>query len=209
MWDITLPFREDLPCWPGDPIPTIEKVKDMAKGDSCQVTQISTNVHMGTHIDAPIHFVEGGKDIASLSLDVLMGTVFVVELLNKDKISVESLEEANIPSNITRLLIKTNNSALWENLNHTFISDYVALTPDAAQWIVEQGIQLVGIDYLSIERFKENDNRTHKILLEKEVIVVEGLDLSKIESGYYQLVCLPIKLVGSDGAPARVILKKE
>jgi len=208
MWDITLPFSVGLPCWSGDPIPQIKKIKDMAKGDSCQVTHISTNIHAGTHIDAPLHFIEGGKDVASLSLDILLGKAFVVELTKADKISAKTLETANIPKDVTRLLLKTKNSHLWQDLNHSFRTDYVALTPDAAQWIVDSGIELVGIDYLSIELFGEKGHQTHKILLGNEVIVVEGLNLIEIKQGNYNLICLPIKLAGVEGAPARVILEE-
>ena len=206
FWDVTIPMSGDMPCWPGDPVPEIEKIKSMENGDSCQITKINTPVHVGTHIDAPMHFIEGGRDISSIPMDIFIGPVYVAELMDHDRISAKDLIEAKIPEGVTRLLLKTKNSKLWQNLKHSFHKNYVAITPDAAQWIVDQNTQLIGIDYLSIELYGEMDHQTHKILLGKDVVVIEGLDLNEINDGYYELLCLPIKIEGSDGAPARIIL---
>ena len=174
-------------------------------GDEANVSQLNTDVHIGTHIDAPWHFVANGKTIEQLSLEVLIGKAVVVEMLDVSSVTAKDLEALDLPQDTERLLLRTRNSQLWENEVTEFYKDFVALTSDAAQWIVDRGIRLVGIDYLSVQRFYDSP-LTHKILLGAEVIVIEGLNLSGVRSGQYYLTCLPLKLVGAEGSPARAIL---
>jgi arylformamidase len=160
-------------------------------------------------VDAPAHFIEKGATIEQLPLDVLIGSATVVELLNDDIITPEILEALSLPEETKRLLFKTKNSALWADPAHQFNPDFVALSADAAAWLVKKGVRLVGVDYLSVQLFKDTEPLTHQLLLEAGVIIVEGLNLHRARQGAYQLVCLPLKLVGSEGAPARAVLIKQ
>lgn len=204
--DITVTFRTDLPLWPGDPTPTTTLMKSQEAGSRSNVTRIDTGVHFGTHLDAPRHFIAGGKGVDELDLNMLVGPCVVAEVLGVKEITPGHLEALNIPAGTKRLLLKTDNSALWETPNHDFDLEFVAITREAAQWIVDRGIGLIGIDYLSIQLFADRDAATHVILLSVEVIIVEGLDLREIAPGAYNLTCLPMKIAGADGAPVRAIL---
>lgn len=180
----------------------------MDQGDPVNNSKLECDVHIGTHIDAPWHFVPKGKTIEQLSLNKLIGEAFVINMTGLSEISKESLERLNIPSGVKKLLIRTDNSEHWRKKKPYFNKKYVALTADAASWIVENGIELVGIDYLSIQRY-EDPPLTHEILLKAETVIVEGLNLSEVDPGIYEFICLPIKLVGADGAPARAVLRKK
>jgi arylformamidase len=204
--DITVPFRTDGPLWPGDPEPRTYLMKSQEGGYRCNVTRIDTGVHFGTHLDAPCHFIEGGKSVEDLDLDVLVGPCVVVEIRDVMEIGPEHLEAAGIPEGTERLILKTDNSALWDDPSHAFVKEYAAITPAAAEWLVAWGVKLVGIDYLSIQLFADQVSTTHIVLLGAEVIVVEGLDLRAARPGAYHLTCLPMKIEGSDGAPVRAIL---
>jgi len=206
IWDITVAFRTDLPLWPGDPPPKTTLMKSMAGGYRCNVTRLDTGVHFGTHLDAPCHFIEGGKGVDELALDVLVGRCTVAEVPDVAEIAPAHLEALRLARGTTRLLLKTRNSALWDRPNHDFVKDFAAITPDAARWIVDRGIMLIGIDYLSIQLFADAVSTTHLVLLGAEVIIVEGLDLRAVSPGEYNLTCLPMKLAGADGAPVRAIL---
>lgn len=207
--DVSLGLDVALPCWPGDPVPTIERIREIGPNSACNVTRIDTHVHFGTHVDAPCHFIPNGKAVDELALDAMIGPVRVVHLPDAEAIGARVLDSLDIPLDTRRLLFRTRNSLLWEQPDHAFRSDYVALTSDGAEWVVERGIRLVGVDYLSVERFKEPGRPTHTILLEAEVVVIEGLDLRGIAPGEYGLICLPMKIPGADGAPARVVLVDE
>ena len=208
IWDITVPFRTDLPLWPGDPPPVVSLMKCQAAGYRCNVTRLDTGVHFGTHLDAPVHFIEGGKGVDQLDLDTLVGPCAVAEIPEVGGIEPAHLEALGLPPDTTRLLLKTRNSELWNQPDHEFFEDFAALTPEAAQWVVDRGIRLIGIDYLSIQRFADAVSTTHLVLLGAEVVIVEGLDLRAVEPGAYQLTCLPMKLADADGAPVRAILTR-
>lgn len=207
--DISLPISDRLPVWPGDPQIVLEHYRTISEGNASNDSRIACSVHSGTHVDAPAHFLENGITVEALPLDRLIGPTIVVELPAADIITSEILEAQDLPLGTRRLLFKTKNSALWNDPAHRFNPDFVALSSAAAAWIVKRGIDLVGTDYLSIQMFKDTEPLTHRILLEAGVIIVEGLDLRKIQPGNYQLVCLPIKLSGSEGAPARAVLIEE
>ena len=207
--DISVPVSQGLPVRPGDPRIVLERSQSIADGNESNDSRIACSVHSGTHVDAPRHYVDDGSTVEKLPLDVLLGPAWVVHLPVEDIITPEKLETLTIPPETKRLLFKTHNSSFWENPNHSFKSEYVALSSEAAKWIVSNGIRLVGIDYLSVQLFTDREPLTHRLLLEAGVVIVEGLDLRLVGPGLYQLICLPLKLVGSDGAPARVVLIEE
>ena len=197
-----------MPVWPSSKGFKLYRTLKLAAGDEANVSQLDTDVHVGTHVDAPCHFLPEGKAIEDLSLDILMGPAYVAHLPEVKAISVTDLEALNLPPNTTRLLLRTTNSQLWANNITEFKKDFVALTADASQWLADIGIRLTGIDYLSVQRYYDS-TLTHEILLKAGIIILEGLNLKNVAPGIYQLICLPIKLVGSDGAPARAVLIKE
>jgi arylformamidase len=206
-YDISLTITPDLPTWPGDPKIVLERFSKMEEGASCNVTQISACVHIGTHVDAPYHFLGGQtKTVEQLPLNLLTGRTYVLHLPDEvDLITPEVLMRAVIPPRTRRLLFKTRNSALWAGEDHRFHKDFVAISPAGAQFIVAHGIRLVGVDYLSVAPFGES-KLTHEVLLQAGVVVIEGLNLSQVSQGRYSLYCLPLKSAGADGAPARAIL---
>lgn len=209
IWDISLAVTPGLPVWPGDSQTVLERYMAISKGNAANVSRLTCSVHVGTHVDAPVHFIENGPTVDQLPLDILIGPVLVVELPNVEAITPDHLENLMLPAGTTRLLLKTRNSALWADPHHEFYPDFVALTSEAARWVVRKGVRLVGIDYLSVQRFRDTNPLTHRILLEVGVVIVEGLNLQGVPPGPYQLICLPLKLVSSDGAPARVVLIEE
>ena len=204
--DVTLPISRDMPVWPGDPSIILEQVSSMDAGAHDNVSRLACGVHTGTHVDAPHHFLNDGRTVESLSLELLVGPAILVQVPEQVKIvDADVLEKAAIPSGTERLLLKTRNSRLWERAEREFFSGFVGISVDGAKWLVQHNIKLIGIDYLSIAPYKQS-LPTHRVLLEAGVIIVEGMDLSAISPGAYTIYCLPLKLVGSDGAPARVIL---
>jgi len=204
--DISLTISSGMPIWPGDPTVHLTQVDFIERGDNANVSELSFGVHTGTHVDAPHHFLNDHRTAESLSLDVLTGPCYVLHLDDSvASITAPVLESANLPAGITRLLIRTRNSGLWARGEYSFQSDFVAVPLDGAEWLLARGIKLVGVDYLSVSPYK-NSRPTHETLLKQAVIIVEGLDLSKVEQGFYDLYCLPLKILGADGAPARAIL---
>ena len=203
--DISLVISESLIVWPGDPEVKITQTSHLDKGDAATVTRLDMGAHAGTHVDAPAHFIAGGSGVDTLHLDVLVGPALVVQSLEADALSADVLERLAIPPGAERVLFRTRNSDRWARGEREFDENFVAITEDGARWLVERGIRLVGVDYLSVAPFDE-PVPTHQIILRAGVIAVEGLNLSGIVPGVYQLVCLPLKIAGSDGAPARAIL---
>ena len=206
--DITVPITEDMPVWPGSRRFQVTPVKQMEKGDSSNDSRVNFNLHTGTHIDAPRHFIQSGRTIEQISMDIFIGPCYVAELKSVDKVTPENLSAMDIPSDIERLLIKTKNSELWKNQSHEFNKDFVAFTKEGAQWIVDKGIKLIGIDYLSVQRYYDGPE-AHQILLGADIVALEGLNLSNVEVGFYDLICLPMKLVNTEAAPVRVVLKRK
>lgn len=205
-YDISLPISPHLPVWPGDPAIVLEQVESMDQGADANVSHLSAGVHVGTHVDAPHHFLNDGRTVDELPLDVLTGPCYVTQLPDGiEAITAEALDGLSLPSDATRILFGTSNSRLWSGGVTEFREDFVAVMEDGASWLVEHGIQLVGVDYLSVAPYGDSVP-THRILLQAGVVVVEGLELSAVPRGFYDLYCLPLKLLGSDGAPARAIL---
>ena len=206
IFDITLPVSPKLPVWPGDPRVELELVSSMDAGAHDNISRLACSVHTGTHVDAPHHFLNDHRSVDALSLDVLTGPARVIQIPESvDLVTAVILENAAIPSGTSRLLLKTRNSRLWEHGEKEFIKDFVGVSLDGAEWLVQAGVKLVGIDYLSIAPYKQSIP-THTALLKPGIVILEGLDLSAVSPGSYDLYCLPLKLVGSDGAPARAIL---
>jgi arylformamidase len=206
IYDITLTVTPDLPTWPGDPPIEVERFVKMEEGAPNNVTRIAMCAHTGTHVDAPRHFLSGDMPaVDELSLKTLTGRVYVLELLDVDNITAKVLENADIPPRTRRLIFKTRNSRLWSNPAHEFREDFVSVSPDGAEFLVERGVKLVGVDYLSVAAFND-PVPTHQILLKAGIVIIEGLNLTEVSQGRYSLYCLPLKLAGSDGAPARAIL---
>jgi arylformamidase len=206
IYDISLPITQDMPVWPGDPPVQLEQVSSMDAGDHDNISRLACSVHTGTHVDAPHHFLNDHRTIDSLPLDVLIGSAQVLQI--SDEVSLITsgiLEKAGISSGTSRLLLKTRNSHLWEQGDKEFFKDFVGVSLDGADWLVRAGIKLVGIDYLSIAPYNQSIP-THQALLKPGIVILEGLDLHAVPPGVYDLVCLPLNLVGSDGAPARTIL---
>ncbi|MFZ5820092.1 MAG: cyclase family protein [Chloroflexota bacterium] len=206
IYDISLPMSPDLPVWPGDPPIMLEQVESMDRGADCNTSRLAASVHSGTHVDAPHHFLNDGRTVEQLPLDVLTGLCYVTQLPDGiEAITAEALEGLSLPAGATRILFGTRNSHWWARGETTFQQDFVAVTEDGARWLVECGLRLVGVDYLSVAPFADSAP-THEVLLRAGIVVLEGLDLSSVPRGFYDLYCLPIKLPGSDGAPARAIL---
>ena len=205
--DISVPLQSEMPTWPGSAGLILTHTKRLAAGDLSNESRLDCGVHTGTHVDAPWHFLEEGPTVEQLPLEVLIGPAVVAFLPLIEAISASDLASLALPKGIKRLLLRTRNSELWAEAVTEFKKDYVALTADAARWVVNQGIRLIGVDYLSVQRYDDSP-LTHQILLKAGVIVVEGLNLIHVESGSYELICLPLNLVGADGAPARAVLRR-
>lgn len=205
IYDITLTISPSIPVWPGDPPIDLQRVSKMEAGDICNVTRMNLSVHTGTHVDAPYHFLPKGKTVETLDLKTLTGRAYVADLSSVDVITAAAIEAAEIPPRTKRVLFKTRNSAHWAKGQPEFNPHYVAISPDGAKYLVERGVKLVGVDYLSVAPF-EDVAPTHQILLKAGVIIVEGLELSKVAQGRYTFYCLPLKIAKADGAPARAML---
>jgi arylformamidase len=208
IYDISLTISNDLPVWPGDTPIDLVRNKDMQHGELYTLSQLTTTVHVGTHLDAPMHFVRDGHGVDTIDLDKLIGPCLVVYLPQAKSVDAAALEQAHIPAHVTRLLLRTSNSEYWARSDAEFHTDFVAIDPSGAEWMVARGLQLVGIDYLSVGAF-EGGIPTHEILLGNGVVPVEGLNLASIEPGEYELICLPLKLKDCDGAPVRAVLLRD
>lgn len=204
--DISVPVNPHLPVWPGEPQPSITHKFRMSEGSDANVTHLAVGSHTGTHIDAPLHFVDGGKTTLEIPLEKLVGPCQVVDFQGKKSISAADLAALHLPEGTQKILFKTDNSRLWADPTHSFFEDFCALTADAAQWVVDHGIHLVGIDYLSIQRYHDSFE-THVILLSAETVILESLDLRFVEPGSYRLICLPLKVEGVEGTLARAVLE--
>ncbi len=206
LYDVTLPLSGQLPGWPGDPSFDLLPVASHAAGDEVQLSALHLGTHTGTHLDAPRHLFPTGDPVDCLPLDVLVGEAWVCQLPSHiPLVTAQLLEEAAIPDGTRRLLLGTGNALLLDHSPWTFSEQYVALSPDAADWVVGRGIALLGIDYLSVDPFNAPGLPAHRILLSHQVVVVESLDLRGVPEGPYHVYCLPLRLEGGDGAPARVL----
>ena len=203
--DITVPISDEIPVWPGDPIVELGWSSSIGPNSHTNITQISMGAHTGTHIDMPLHFIPGGDNLDDLDLQKVLGEAEVVAVPE----SFHSISGAFLQTlgelSCKRILFKTRNSRYWQEKDRVFHKDFVALEENAAIYLVEHGIEMVGIDYLSIAPYG-NGSPVHLALLKAGVVILEGANLWAVEPGVYQLVCLPIKLQGREGAPVRAIL---
>jgi len=207
LYDISVTVSEVLPTWPGDPEVSIQLASSMARGDEADVTQLCLGAHTGTHIDAPAHFEPGGIGVDALPLDLLIGRCRVFDLTSEPgPIGRGALTRCDFQG-VSRALFKTANSALWTQKENRFEKGFIGLSSEGAAFLVERGVGLVGIDYLSIEPFESPGHPTHHLLLRNRVVILEGLNLKEVPPGDYELIALPIKIKGADGAPVRAVLR--
>ena len=203
--DVTVPLDENLPAYPGNTPFQIEPIKRISHGGSSNVSTLHMSAHTGTHVDAPRHFFDEGPGADQLPIELLLGRALVVEVTSRHGITPEDLSGVDL-SEAVRVLFKTVNSRLWSTRD--FKPDYVGLTEAAAKHLVDRGVKVVGVDYLSVEEFRKPGAPAHRVLLGSGAIVIEGLNLLEVEPGHYDMFCLPLRIVGCDGAPARVILRR-
>lgn len=204
--DVSVPLRSGMVRWPDNPPVEIERTLDMERGDVATVSRLSMGSHTGTHMDAPLHFVRGGDGLDRMPLDATVGPARVIGIEDPVSVKREELEPYGIGRG-ERVLFKTRNSARrwWAE---DFVEDFVYVSEGAALYLAELGVRTVGVDYLSVGGFLEDGVETHQALLGAEIWVIEGLDLSEVEPGEYELICLPLKVANGDGAPARAILRR-
>jgi arylformamidase len=203
--DVSVPLDSNTPTYPGNTPFHVEAMKRLANGDSSNVSSLHMSAHTGTHVDAPRHFFDDGPGTEHLSLEILCGRTRVIELTTRKAVTAEDLAQFDLTEDV-RLLIKTHNSRLWGS--PVFHNDYIGVTEPAAKFLVEHGVKLLGVDYLSVEEFRKPGAPAHRALLGAGTIVVEGLNLRDVEPGTYEMFCLPLSIVGADGAPARVVLRR-
>ncbi len=196
--DVSVPVRPGMVTYPGDPPVSLERVVSIADGGVCNLSKLDFGVHSGTHVDAPVHFIDGAPAAEALPLDLLIGPARVLDLTAAERLDASAFDGAEL---VPRVLLKTRNSELWAR--DSVADDFLALTEDGSRALIDAGVRLVGIDYLSI-----GDEAAHHALLAAGVVAIESLDLRDVEPGDYELICAPLKLVGSDGAPARVLLRR-
>lgn len=201
--DISVALHSDMPVWPGSSGVLIHQARAIAAGDPANESKLEMNVHCGTHVESPLHFIDGGSRMDSVSLDTLVGPARVEHI--RDAVSIGPDELAAVPDGTERLLLRTKNSELWHTAG-PFREDFVALTLDGARWIAERGIRLVGVDYLSVQRWGD-DPETHRVLMRAGVTILEGIDLSDAPAGEYRMTCLPLKIETTEASPARAILE--
>jgi arylformamidase len=203
--DVSVRLKTGMVNWPGDPSVRISHSLDMERGDACTVSLLEMAAHTGTHMDAPSHFVRGGVGIDDMPLDAAIGPARVIAIPDRVSIKPDALVRHAIRRG-ERILFKTHNSDhCWDT--DSFIEDFVYLSAAAAQYLAERQVRLVGVDYLSVGGFRADGVETHQVLLQAGVWVIEGLDLKRVRPGRVQLVCLPLKIAGGDGAPARALVR--
>ena len=208
IYDVTVAISEGVPIYEGDPRVKIDGDKSIAGGDAANVSHLCFGAHTGTHVDAPNHFIDGTRRVEDLDLDKLIGPCRVVQI-DESVTAIESEHLQDI-AGVERIIFRTRNSAFWNHPEAGFRTDFTYITSDAAAVLADSGVKLVGIDYLSVEKFGSHDHPTHVSLLENEIVILEGLDLREVPPGDYELMCLPLKYIGGtgDGAPARTILRE-
>jgi arylformamidase len=203
--DVSVPLDPGLPTYPGNVPFRIEALKQLASGGSSNLSTLHMSAHTGTHVDAPRHFYDDGIGADAIPLDLLIGAARVIEITSARAIGADELAIAGLAGEL-RVLIKTRNSELWNS--PVFHHDYAGLTEAGARYLVGRGVKVVGVDYLSVEEFRKPGAPAHHALLGGGAIIIEGLDLRGVEPGAYEMYCLPLRIVGADGAPARVVLRK-
>jgi arylformamidase len=203
--DVSVRVRTGMPHWPDNPPIVLERVMDLGRGDPCNVSHLAMGVHSGTHMDGPVHFIHEGPGLDDMPLSATMGEARVIEIEDPKEITAEELARHGIRAG-ERILFRTSNSIrCWQA--PSFVEDFVYISEQGARYLAETGVRTVGVDYLSVGGYHADGALIHRILLEAGIWIIEGLDLSPVTGGRYEMICLPVKLHGSDGAPARAILK--
>ncbi len=203
--DVTAPMKDGMVYWPGDPACIIKRVVRMEDGAPCNLTHLSMSAHTGTHMDSMRHFVKNGKTMEQMPLDAVIGVCRVIKINAKDQITPAHLRNLRLRKG-ERVIFKTSNTTKsWKT--DTFDKNFVSIRQDAGQFLADRGVMTVGVDYLSIGGWEKDGVEVHQVMLGAGIWVIEGLDLSKIKPGSYDMICLPLKIVGSDGAPARALLR--
>jgi arylformamidase len=202
--DISVPLHDGMVHWPDNPPVTIERMLDLDRGDAANVSKMSLGVHTGTHVDSPRHFLRDGMGVHQVPFTALIGPARVIEIADSQSIKVAELQRHDIQSN-ERILFKTlNSSRCWQS--DAFVEDFVYIAQDAARYLAARHVQTVGVDYLSVGGYIADGVETHQALLSAGIWIIEGLNLASVQPGTYELICLPLKIVDSDGAPARAVL---
>jgi len=204
--DISVSLRSGMVHWPDNPPVRIERALSIEHGDTANVSEFSMGAHTGTHMDGPIHFVREGQGLDEMPLTATIGRARVIEIRDPESIKPEELHPHGLRRD-ERILFKTQNSSARRWSSEDFMEDFVYVSQEAARYLADRGIQTIGVDYLSVGGFRKDGEETHRALLEAGIWVIEGLDLSEVEAGEYELICLPVKIERSDGAPARAILR--
>ncbi len=204
--DVSVPIRPGMVHWPDDPEVEVDRVADTAKGCAWNLSQIRMSAHTGTHVDAPLHVVAGGTAIEQMPLEAVVGRARVIEIAGPRAIEPRELRDKDIQPGQRILFRTTNSQRCWTDSR--FVEDYVGVSPAAAEYLVQRRVRAVGTDHLSVGPYGPDGERTHRVLLQAGVWLIEGLNLSAAPAGQYEMVCLPLKLVGAEGAPARAILRK-
>lgn len=205
--DISIPLSNGMVGWPGDPPVRIERIENIETGDVSTLSFLSFGSHSGTHVDAQSHFLKAGQTVDNIPLVSLIGAASVIEIADPESIKPAELRLHRIRRG-QRILIKTRNSRLWRDAKKQFTKKFVHLTVEAAIYLVERGISVIGVDYLSVGGINEDGNEVHRILLGASIHIIEGLDLSVVKTGSYDLVCMPLRIQNGDGAPARAVLRR-
>ncbi len=205
--DISMPLLGEIAVWPGSPGASRTELDSLAAGAQANVSQLTMDVHTGTHLDAPAHMIDGAETMDDYALQTGLGEALVLDTGDAPALDAEVLTALDPPADTRRILFRTRNSRLPELRTAPFTADYTALTLSGAEWLVDRGIELVGIDYLSIQRF-EDPTDTHHVLFRGGVTILEGLWLTDVAPGRYELLCLPLPLAGCEAAPARAVLRE-
>jgi arylformamidase len=204
--DVSIAIQPGMLVYPGDPEVTMRPAARISEGDDVNLTQLEIATHVGTHIDSPWHFFDDGERLASIALDRLIGPCQVIDLSSETAdIDAEVLDAARIPEDTSRLILKTRNSEFWATDPETFRDDYIGISSSGARWLIDRGIDFIGIDYLTVEP-ADSDGETHRMLLGAGIVILETIDLRDVLPGEYTLYCLPLRIDDGDGAPARVVL---
>jgi arylformamidase len=203
--DVTVPLDANLPSYPGNTPFSLEAIKRIARGDSSNVSSLHMSAHAGTHVDAPRHFIDQASGADAIPLEMLVGRTRVIEVTSRKGIGPDELSAVDLAEDV-RVLIKTANSRFWGTPE--FHPEYVGVTEAGARYVIDHGIKVLGVDYLSVEEFKKPGAPAHHVLLGGGMIIIEGLNLRDVEPGVYEMLCLPLRIVDADGAPARVVLRR-
>jgi arylformamidase len=203
--DVSVTVRHGMPHWPDNPPIVLERAMDIGQGDGCNLSHLAMGVHSGTHMDGPLHFVHGAAGLDQMPLTATMGEARVIQIEDRECVTAEELRQHHLRRGERVLLRTMNSSRCWQS--ETFVEDFVYISEPAALHLAQIGVQTVGIDYLSVGGYHADGAKIHRTLLDAGIWIIEGLDLSPVGPGNYELICLPVKLHESDGAPSRAILR--